>query len=68
MEEVFYHDMELSRLSSILSIFATINIFYALYGITQKDFINTLIPILTFLILIYSAAILDKKGLNSYSR
>ena len=68
MEEVFHHDMELSRLSSILSIFAAINIFYALYGITQKDFINTLIPILTFLILIYSAAILDEKGLNSYRR
>jgi hypothetical protein len=66
--EAVYHDMELSRLSSIVSIFAAANIFYAIYGIIQKDLINTLIPILTFLILIYSAAILDEKASESRRR
>ena len=62
------HGMDLPRLSSIISIFAAINIFYAIYGIIQKDIINALIPILTFLILTYSAAILDEKGLESHRR
>ena len=66
--EVSRHGMDLPRLSSIISIFAAINIFYAIYGIIQKDIINALIPILTFLILIYSAAILDEKGLESHRR
>jgi len=54
--------------SSIISIFAAINIFYAIYGIIQKDLINTLIPILTFLILIYSAAILDERDSEPHRR
>ena len=62
------HGMDLPRLSSIISIFAAINIFYAIYGIIQKDLINTLIPILTFLILIYSAAILDEKSSEPHRR
>lgn len=62
------HGMDLPRLSSIISIFAAINIFYAIYGIIQKDLINTLIPVLTFLILIYSAAILDERGSESQRR
>ena len=60
--------MDLPRLSSIISIFAAINIFYAIYGIIQKDLINTLIPILTSLILIYSAAILDEKSSEPHRR
>jgi hypothetical protein len=66
--EVSHHGMDLPRLSSIISIFAAINIFYAIYGIIQKDLINTLIPILTFLILIYSAAILDERGSEPHRR
>lgn len=66
--EVSRHGMDLPRLSSIISIFAAINIFYAIYGIIQKDLINTLIPILTFLILIYSAAILDERGSEPHRR
>jgi hypothetical protein len=65
---VIRHGMDLPRLSSIISIFAAINIFYAIYGIIQKDIINALIPILTFLILIYSAAILDERGSEPHRR
>ena len=66
--EVSRHGMDPPRLSSIISIFAAINIFYAIYGIIQKDLINTLIPILTFLILIYSAAILDERDSEPHRR
>jgi hypothetical protein len=66
--EVSRHGMDLPRISSIISIFAAINIFYAIYGIIQKDLINTLIPILTFLILIYLAAILDEMGSEPHRR
>lgn len=38
-----------------------VNIFYAMYGLIQRDWINTLIPILTYFILMYSAAILEKE-------
>jgi len=55
--------MELSRLSSILAIFGAVNIFYAMYGITQRNWVNTLIPLVTYLILMYSAAaIIDAKA------
>jgi hypothetical protein len=50
--------MELSRLSSLLAMFGAVNIFYAMYGIIQKNWFNTLIPLVTYLILMYSAAIL----------
>jgi hypothetical protein len=54
--------MELSRLSSILAMFGAVNIFYAMYGITQRNWVNTLIPLVTYLILMYSAAIIDAKA------
>ena len=54
--------MELSRLSAILSMIGGVNIFYAMYGLTQADWVNTLIPTVTYLILIYSSAIVDGKG------
>ena len=38
------------------------NIFYAMYGLTQRDWINTLIPLATYFILMYSAAILDREA------
>jgi len=55
------HDLELSRLSSILAILAAVNIFYAFYGLIKKDWVNLLIPIATYLIIIYAAAIIDVK-------
>ncbi len=54
--------MELSRLSSIIMIFAAVNAFYAFYGVTQGDFVNVLIPIFTFIILVYSAVTMDEKA------
>jgi len=54
--------MELSRLSSILAIFGAVNIFYAMHGLTQRNWVNTLIPMVTYLILMYSAAIIDAKA------
>jgi len=54
--------MEFSRLSSILAMIGAVNIFYAMYGLIQRDWINTLIPIATYFILIYTAAILDREA------
>ena len=54
--------MEFSRLSSILAMIGAVNIFYAMYGLIQRDWVNTLIPIVTYFILIYSAAILDSEA------
>ena len=39
-----------------------VNIFYAMYGLIQRDWINTLIPLVTYFILMYSTAILDKES------
>jgi len=55
------HDLELSRLSSILALLAAVNIFYAFYGLMKKDWVNLLIPIVTYLIIIYAVAIIDLK-------
>jgi uncharacterized membrane protein YuzA (DUF378 family) len=54
--------MELSRLSSILAIFGALNIFYAIYGLVQMDFVRTLVSTATYLVLIYSSAIVDGKA------
>lgn len=54
--------MDLSRLASIMFMAGAVNIFYAMYGLTQADWVNTLIPTVTFLILVYSAAIVDGKA------
>jgi len=43
-------------------IFAAVNAFYAFYGVTQGDFVNVLIPIFTFIILVYSAVTMDEKA------
>jgi hypothetical protein len=42
--------------------FAAVNVFYAFYGVTQGNLVNTLIPTFTFMILVYSAVILDEKA------
>jgi len=54
--------MELSRLSSLLAIIGALNIFYGLYSLTQMNWVNTLIPTVTYLIIIYSSAIVDSKS------
>jgi hypothetical protein len=56
------HEMDLSRLSSILSIIGAVNIFYAMYGLIQVDFAKMLISTVTYLTLMYSSAILDSKS------
>ncbi len=54
--------MELSRLSSFMAIFGAINIFYAMYGLIQMDFVRTVISTITYLFLMYSAAVIDTKA------
>ena len=54
-------DKTSSRLSSIMAMFALVNIFYAMYGYIQRNWVNVLIPLATFLILMYSSAIIDAK-------
>lgn len=54
--------MELSRLSSILAIFGAVNIFYAMYGLVQMDWVRTLVSTVTYLVLIYSSAVIDGKA------
>ena len=51
--------MEFSRLSSLLVIIGAVNIFYAMYGFMHGNWVNALIPLATYLILIYSAAIVE---------
>ncbi len=54
--------MDLSRLSSFMAIFGALNIFYAMYGLIHLDFVRTLISTITYLFLMYSAAIIDAKA------
>ena len=54
--------MELSRLSSLLAIIGALNIFYAMYGLIQVDFGRMMISTVTYLTLMYAAAILDSKS------
>lgn len=58
------HDLDLSRLSSIMAMFGAVNIFYAMYGLIQRNWVNTLIPLVTYLILMYSSAIIDDVSLR----
>ena len=58
------HDLDLSRLSSIMAMFGAMNIFYAMYGLMQRNWVNTLIPLVTYLILMYSSAIIDDVSLR----
>jgi len=54
--------MELSRLSSLMAIFGAVNIFYAMYGLVQMDFGRTVVSTVTYLVLIYSSAVVDGKA------
>ena len=54
--------MELSNIASILYMIGAVNIFYAMYGLTEVNWVNTLIPTVTYLILIYAGAQVDGKA------
>jgi hypothetical protein len=41
-----------------------VNIFYAMYGLMQRNWVNMLIPMATYLILMYSSAIIDEVSLR----
>jgi hypothetical protein len=51
--------LKIPTLVSLLSFAAAINIFYAVYALTQDQILNTLVFTVTFLVLIYAVAILD---------
>jgi hypothetical protein len=54
--------MELKNLVSYMFLVGAINIFYALYSMTRMEWLNVLVPTITYLILVYSAAIVDSKS------
>ena len=54
--------MELSRLASLMAIFGAVNIFYAMYGLIQMDLGRTLVSTATYLVLMYSSAVIDGKA------
>ena len=54
--------MDLSRLSSIMALFGAVNIFYAMYGIMQRNWVNILVPMVTYLFLMYASAIIDARA------
>jgi hypothetical protein len=54
--------MELRNLVSYMFLVGAINIFYALYSMTRMEWLNVLVPTITYLILVYSAAIVDSKS------
>ena len=54
--------MELSRLSSLLAIFGALNIFYGLYVTTRMEWASSFVCTVSFLALMYSAAIVDSKS------
>lgn len=45
-----------------MAIFGAVNIFYAMYGLIQMDMIRTLISTVTYLVLMYSSAVIDGKA------
>jgi hypothetical protein len=45
-----------------MAIIGAINIFYAMYGFIHMDFVRTGISTITYLCLMYSAAVIDKKA------
>jgi len=42
-----------------MAMFGTVNIFYAMYGLMQRNWVNILVPLMTFFILMYSSARID---------
>lgn len=44
-----------------MAMIGAVNIFYAMYGLIQRNWVNMLIPTVTYLILMYSSALMDEK-------
>ena len=53
--------MELSHLSSILVLFAAINIFYAMYSFAMSEWVSLIVSLATYLVLVYAVAGIDGK-------
>lgn len=53
--------MKISMLTSVLSIIAAVNIFYAVFALTQDQVLNSLVFMVTFLVITYTVAILDSE-------
>ena len=53
--------MKISTLTSVLSIMAAINIFYAVFTLTQDQILNSVVFMVTFLVIMYSVAVLDSE-------
>ena len=45
-----------------MAIFGAVNIFYAMYGLVQMDMIRTVVSTVTYLVLMYSSAVIDGKA------
>ncbi len=45
-----------------MAIFGAVNIFYAMYGLVQMDLTRTLVSTATYLVLMYSSAVIDAKA------
>ena len=53
--------MKISMLTSVLSIMAAVNIFYAVFTLTQDQILNSVVFMVTFLVIMYSVAVLDSE-------
>ena len=49
----------LSRISSIIALIGAVNIFYGLYRFMMRDIFTGAILIVTYLVMMYSAAVVD---------
>lgn len=54
------HDLDLSRLSAILVMLGALNIFYAMFGIMEGFYMNTLILVVNYFFIIYLATLLEE--------
>ena len=45
-----------------MAIVGAVNIFYAMYGLVQMDMIRTVVSTVTYLVLMYSSAVIDGKA------
>jgi hypothetical protein len=53
------HDLELSLTSTRLFFLATLNLCYAMYNLFLQDWVNVILPILNFFIILFAFAALE---------
>jgi hypothetical protein len=58
--------MKINTITSILAVFASMNIFYSIYAMTQGEIFNTIIFLINYLWLIYLASNLEEKRNAEY--